>query len=176
MWLTWYQVVDHVCYSHSNTANGMCSINDSLNTKVSIHPSLRHIDLERNPHHPSSTLINPSLRSIHPRTSYPKTTSTRYDATSSSHNTRSIGTYYNMYLIYLPIRSRLSTWLQDDSSSESSTPCNFLFYEPIIGPRGLIWTATLLSDLLVPIPIPSHYIVSKTKQDCKWRRSPIKYM
>ena len=48
------------------------------------HPSLPHIDLEWNPHHPSSTLINPSLWSIYPRTGYPKITSTRYDATSSS--------------------------------------------------------------------------------------------
>ena len=47
------------------------------------HPSLPHIDLEWNPHHPSSTLVNPSLWSIYPRTGYPKITSTRYDATSS---------------------------------------------------------------------------------------------
>ena len=33
--LTWYQVVDCLCYLQSNVANGMCSINDSLNTKVS---------------------------------------------------------------------------------------------------------------------------------------------
>ena len=48
MWLTQYQVVDHVRSSQSNMAKGMCSINDSLNTKLpfSIHPSLRHIDLE----------------------------------------------------------------------------------------------------------------------------------
>ena len=35
MWLTWYQVVDHVCYSQFNMAKGMCLIDDSLNTKVS---------------------------------------------------------------------------------------------------------------------------------------------
>ena len=35
MWLTWYQVVDHVYYSQSNMAKGKCSIDDSLNTKVS---------------------------------------------------------------------------------------------------------------------------------------------
>ena len=91
MWLTRYQVVDHVYYSESNLAKGMSLINDSLNTKVSpfsIHPSLPHIDSwARNPHHQSNTLINPSpkiyLRLIYPRTGYAKTASTRYDATSS---------------------------------------------------------------------------------------------
>ena len=33
MWLTWYQVVDHVCNLQSNMAKGMCSIDDSLNKK-----------------------------------------------------------------------------------------------------------------------------------------------
>ena len=35
MWLTWYQVVDHVCYSQSSMAKGKCSIDDSLSSKVS---------------------------------------------------------------------------------------------------------------------------------------------
>ena len=35
MWLTWFQVVDHVCYSQSNMAKGKCLIDDSLSSKVS---------------------------------------------------------------------------------------------------------------------------------------------
>ena len=35
MWLTWYQVVDHVWYFQFNMAKGMCSIDDNLSTKVS---------------------------------------------------------------------------------------------------------------------------------------------
>ena len=35
MWLTWYQVVDHVWYFQSNMAKGMCSNDDGLSTKVS---------------------------------------------------------------------------------------------------------------------------------------------
>ena len=35
MWLTWCQVVDHVCHSQSSMVKGKCSIDDSLNTKVS---------------------------------------------------------------------------------------------------------------------------------------------
>ena len=86
MWLTWYQVIDHVCYSQSNMAKGMCLIDDSLNTKVS--PFY-------NTPFPSwywlmgaNTFINPSPkiypRSIYPRTGYARTASTMYDTASSS--------------------------------------------------------------------------------------------
>ena len=49
-----------------------------------------------------------------------------------------------MYLIYLPIRPCLSTWLQDDSSSESSTPCNLPSYEPI--QARVCWAQTVNLD------------------------------
>ena len=112
MWLTWYQIVDHVCYSQSNMAKGMCSINDSLNTKVSPFfdtpfPSsywLMGTKSTSSIKHAYQALSQNSI-GLHPH-------GLRKDSIDKvryrkllSHYTRSIGTSRNMYLIYLPIRS-----------------------------------------------------------------------
>ena len=145
MWLTWYQVVDHVCHSQFDTAKGKCSIDDSLNTKVG--------PFFDTPFHSSYWPRTNSTSSIkHARQPLPSIDlpphRLRKDNIDKvrchklfSYNTRSIGT---LYLIYLPIRSCLSTWLQDDSSSESSTPCNFPSYEPI--QARVCWTQTVNLD------------------------------
>ena len=137
MWLTWFQVVDHVWYFQSNIAKGMCSIDDSLNPKVSLFfdtpfPS----SWTRNPHHPSNMFINPSpkihLRSIYPHTGYAKITLAKYDATSSYHTTLDPLDLPVICISYIyQYRFCLSTWWHEDSSSESSTPCKIPPYEPI---------------------------------------------
>ena len=116
-------------------AKGMCSINDSLNTKVSpffdtpfpssYSPRTKSTPSIKHAHQPLPTIDPPPHRL--PKDNIDKVRCHKL----FSHNTRSIGTYRNMYLIYLPIRSCLSTWLQDDSLSESSTPCNLPSYETI---------------------------------------------
>ena len=111
MWLTWYQVVDHVCYSHFNTANGMCSINDSLNTKVS-----PFFDTPFPSSYWPRTKSTPSIKHAHqslPTINLPPHRIRKdnidkvrcHKLFKFSHYTRSIGTYRNMYLICLPIRS-----------------------------------------------------------------------
>ena len=95
IWLTWYQVVDHVCHLQSNMVKGKCSINDSLNTKASPFfetpiPSLYWLMGTKSTSsikhaHQSLSQYLPSIDL--PRTGYSKTISTRYDATSSSHIT-----------------------------------------------------------------------------------------
>ena len=114
MWLTWYQVVDHVCYSQSNMTKGMCSIDDSLNTKVS--------PFFNTPFHTLYWLMGTkSTSSIKCSSTPPYDRSTPMQVTQRQHQQgtipqalltfiRSIGTSRNMYLIYLPIRPCLSTW------------------------------------------------------------------
>ena len=135
MWLTWYQVVDHVCYLQSNMAKGMCLIDDSLNTKVSpffntpfpssYSPRTKSTLSIKHAHQPLPTIDPPPHRL--PKDNIDKVWCHKL----FSYYTRSIGTSCNMHLIYLLIRPCLSTWLQDDSFSESSTPCNLPSYEPI---------------------------------------------
>ena len=135
MWLTWCQVVDHVCHSQSSMAKGKCSIDDSLNTNVSLFfntpfpssywPRMKSTSSIKHAHQPLSMINLPPHRL--PKDNIDKVRCYKL----FSHYTISIGTSCNMYLIYLPIRSCLSTWLQDDSSSESSTPCNLPSYESI---------------------------------------------
>ena len=109
MWLTWYQVVDHVCYSQSNMAKGKCSIDDSLNTKVSpffdtpflssYSPRTKFTSSIKHAHQPLPSINLPPRRL--PKDNIDKVRCHKL----FSHYTRSIGTYRNMYLIYLPIRS-----------------------------------------------------------------------
>ena len=131
MWLTWYQVVDHVCYSQSNMAKGMCSINDNLNTKVSLFfdtPFPSSYWLIGTKSTSSIKYAHQSLSQNLPSIDLPphRLCKDNIDKVRChklfSHYTRSIGTSRNIYLIYLPIRSCLSTWWRDDSLSESSTP------------------------------------------------------
>ena len=106
MWLTWYQVVDHVCYLQSNMAS---SIDDSLNTKVSpffdtlfpssYWPRTKSTSSIKHAHQPLPTISLPLHRL--PKDNIDKVRCHKL----FSHYTRSIGTYRNMYLIYLPIRS-----------------------------------------------------------------------
>ena len=87
MWLTWYQVVDYVCHLQSNMAKGKCSIEDSLNTKVSpifdtpfpcsYWPRTKSTSSIKHVYQSLPTIDLPPHRS-------PKDTSTRCDATSSS--------------------------------------------------------------------------------------------
>ena len=135
LWLTWYQVVDHVCYSQSNMAKGICLIDDSLNTKVSpffdtpfpssYWPRTKSTSSIKHAHQPLPTIDPPPHRL--PKDNIDKVRCHKL----FSDYARSIGSSRNMYLIYLPIRPCLSTWWRDDSSSESSTPCNLPSYEPI---------------------------------------------
>ena len=135
MWLTWYQVVDHVCHSQSSMAKGKCSIDDSLNTKVSpfldtpfpssYWPRTKSTSSIKHAHQPLPIINLPPHRLC--KDNIDKVWCHKL----FSHYTRSIGTSCNMYLIYLPIQLCLSTWWRDDSSSESSTPSNLPSYEPI---------------------------------------------
>ena len=106
--------------------------NDSLNTEVS--PSfitsfpfslIRGHKIHIIHQIRSSTSPKIHLRSIYLYTGYTKTTSTRYDATSSSRITLDsleLPVFpNNIYLIYLPMRPRISTWWQEGSSGESSS-------------------------------------------------------
>ena len=135
MWLTWYQVVDYVCHLQSNMAKGKCSIEDSLNTKVSpifdtpfpcsYWPRTKSTSSIKHAYQSLPTIDLPPHRS--PKDNIDKVRCHKL----FSNYTRSIGTSRNMYLIYLPIRSCLSTWWQEDSSIESSILCNLPSYEPI---------------------------------------------
>ena len=166
MWLTWYQVVDHVWHSQSNMAKGMCSIDDSLNTKAcSFFETPFPSSWARNPRHPSKH-AHQSLSQNLPSIDLPPHRLCKdsiYKVRCHklfSHYTRSIGTSRNMYVIYLPIRSRLSTWWQEDFSSESSTPCNLLSYERIQARlRELILRyCNAIIRLMGPTSIPSQRI------------------
>ena len=141
MWLTWYQVVDHVRYSQSNMAKGKCSIDDSLNTKVSpffdtpfpssYWPRTKSTPSIEHAHQPLHT-INLPLHRL-PKDNIDKVRCHKL----FSYYTRSIGTYRNMYLIYLPIRS-LSFRLMARG-----------FFERVQYPLqpSLLWTDSSMSSL-----------------------------
>ena len=106
-------------YFQSNMAKGMCSINDSLSTKVSPFfdtsfpssywlmdtkstSSIKHAHQPLSQNSPSINLPQHRLR----KDNVDKVWCHKL----LSHYTRSIGSSCNMYLIYLPIRFCLSTW------------------------------------------------------------------